>query len=285
MHFELHYIDMYGVPWPDRSMLWGVTGDYNEGLEKAAAIYILCRLLGQPCNALPTQEDDDDDAGDGTEQPAAVATHGWTPGVQFADDDDDDDAAYREGWDGRVRKVGERAPESAGRCVICLSRFATPVRTLCGHVFCLGCMKHHISSSNAAAGSAARGGAAAAAVPAALRGSAYAPGARCPVCRMPCAMSDLRPAEFEDGEQAKEAAEEEEEDQFGDGGSDKTAAQTGGGAVATQSAAGTASAASAPAGGWMQTEEGGGGDEDDDDWAAAEAAWAAAEAEADLAGR
>lgn len=132
-------------------------GDYNEGLEKAAAIYILCRLLGRPCNALPSQT---------AEEPAAAAT--WTPGVKFGDAGEDP-----EEWEDEHGNQEDEslAPESAGRCVICLSRFATPVKTACGHVFCLGCLKQHIASSNAAASARASAGAAAAS-----RGNAYAPG-------------------------------------------------------------------------------------------------------------
>ena len=214
-------------------------GDYNEGLEKAAAIYILCRLLGQPCNALPTAAATNAPSGGGS-APAA-----WDAGVELPHDGELDD----------------RAPPSAGRCVICLSRFSTPVATACGHVFCFGCVKHHIQQSNAAAtataggadGTAAGAGAAAAAGGAravAEQSRAYAGGARCPVCRMPTAMSDLRPAEFEE---------------------DGTA--TGSGGSADPNADSIAAAAG------KEEEE-----EEVDEWAQAEAAWAAAEAEADAAG-
>ena len=217
-------------------------GDYNEGLEKAAAIYILCRLLGHPCNSLLTQQDDDD-VSESASQPIAASS--WIPGVEFADDDSIDD--YMEGWDGRITKVGQRAPESAGRCVICLSRFATPVQTVCGHVFCLSCVKHHIASSNAAAASIGGGATASCstAIPAASRGNAYAPGARCPVCRMPCAMSELRPAEFSEDKHGSE---------------DRTSPMPLVAGEARDSQGATAV---------------------DDEWAAAEAAWAAAEADAD----
>ena len=79
---------------------------------------------------------------------------------------------------------------------------------------------------------------------------AYAGGARCPVCRMPTAMSDLRPAEFEE---------------------DGTAS----GCVGSADPSADSNAAAAG----KEEEE-----EEDDEWAQAEAAWAAAEAEADAAG-
>lgn len=232
------------------------TGDYNEGLEKAAAIYILCRLLGHPCNALPTQSQEADD---GTSESLSQPTvSSWNPGVQFPDDND-----YMEGWDGQITKVGHRAPESVGRCVICLSRFATPVQTACGHVFCLACVKHHIASSNAAAAGTSNagptGGARAATVSAASRGNAYAPGARCPICRMPCAMSDLRPADFTEEDQQDNCANANPQN------ATKVDAKASGQHVEV-----------APLSSHHVCES-----EVDDGWAEAEAAWAAAEADAD----
>lgn len=201
---------------------------------------------------MPTRPDADD-ISESVSQP--VNANSWTPGVEFADDDADD---YMEGWDGRITQVGRRAPESVGRCVICLCRFATPVQTACGHVFCLGCVKHHITSSNtAAAGIATGNGASATATgtTAASRGSAYAPGARCPVCRMPCAMSELRPAVF---------SEEDEQSNFVDDSAEKKDT-TDVRAVNHSHGLGSHEMAAAV----------------DDEWADAEAAWAAAEADAD----
>jgi hypothetical protein len=218
-------------------------GDYNEGLDKAAAIYILCRLLGRPCNALPSQT---------AEEPAATAA--WTPGVYFGDDGEDPELT--EEWDDEDETSSLLAPDSAGRCVICLSRFETPVTTACGHMFCLGCLKQHISSSNTAA--TARSGPAASA---ASRGNAYAPGARCPICRMPCAMSELRPAEFDGAEKEPGTCEANSEPELGQGA---------GGQEPARKVAETASAGGFMADGDVENE-----------WAAAEAAWAAAEAEAD----
>ena len=94
--------------------------------------------------------------------------------------------------------------------------------------------------------------------------------ARCPICRMPCAMSELRPAEFDGEEEAAEVKSDPE----------------GGGSAAGEELGKKKAAVSA--GGWMADgeddgEDGGeaGSSSEVDEWAAAEAAWAAAEAEAD----
>jgi hypothetical protein len=131
-------------------------GDYNEGLEKPAAIYILARLLGRPCNALPW----------GGPLGAAAEGGEWACGVGLAVE-----GAVGAAAEEAAAAAGgaPREPSSAGRCVICLDSFQRPTQTRCGHRFCLACIQTLLGAAARTAGVAAR----------------------CPVCRMPCDAADF----------------------------------------------------------------------------------------------
>jgi hypothetical protein len=94
-------------------------GDYNEGLEKPAAIYLLCRLLGRPCNALPP----------GGAAAAAASAVSWDAGVG---------PPAPQPVSARVLD-GDTRTRSEARCAICIDRIVEPTTTACGHTFCRKC--------------------------------------------------------------------------------------------------------------------------------------------------
>ena len=146
-------------------------GDYNEGLTKPAATYLLCRLLGLPCNALPPPPASlagaagtaETALGDAAAQSRPASTR-WDAGVVLHSSESESEAEELDGdVNERPRRVkverrtaGERALQPAegggglSRCVLCMQRYDKPVTTQCQHVFCVTCIRSHIANSASA---------------------------------------------------------------------------------------------------------------------------------------